>query len=79
MNKALLIGVFFAGAVAFVSCKKDRVCQCTVKTTGLVNTTVTNDTTIANSSKKDAKTKCEGYNNEVSILGNTIKTTCELK
>lgn len=59
------------GSVFFTSCKKDYTCVCTVSSSG-INTSA--ETTLKNTSKKDAKKACE-----MSTQTAGVTTTCELK
>lgn len=68
-------GILFAAT----SCKKDRVCSCDVKTTGLLTFNVTVDTTFIDVSKDEAGTKCTALNSSYADGINTVTSTCELK
>jgi hypothetical protein len=68
-------GILFAAT----SCKKDRVCSCDVVTTGIVNFSITIDTTFVDVSKDEAGTKCTALNSSYDDGLNTVKSTCELK
>jgi len=79
MKKSILFVVALAAAAAFSSCKKDRVCTCTVETTGTFNFSATVDTTFVDMSKSDAEAKCTAENSSFSAGGETATTTCELQ
>jgi hypothetical protein len=61
---SFILGALFLLTVAMTSCKKDYTCVCTV---GGISVNYT----IANTTKSDAKTKCDTY-----VSGTTV---CELK
>ncbi|MCG8575849.1 MAG: hypothetical protein MI810_13260 [Flavobacteriales bacterium] len=67
------------GLTVLASCKKDHTCECVVETSGLINSTSTVDTTLADMTKKDAEAACEGLNSSTSAFGQTVTSTCSLK
>ena len=74
MKKLILIA---AVIFAFMSCKKDRTCQCT--TTVLTDTssvTSSSEITYDHSTKRDAKNNCQ--NSYFSDNGVKVKTECKL-
>lgn len=71
MKKVLFSSALIAFAsVLLVSCKKDRVCECT--NNGQVEKVTYNDAT-----KRQAKDACTSYS--VEFGGQTYKVECELK
>ena len=69
----LIVAVIFA----FISCKKDRTCQCTTTvSTDTSSATSLSKITYNHSTKGDAESKC--YNSYSSNNGVTIKTECQL-
>ena len=81
MKKVLFIAV--VAVVSLTSCKKDRVCTCTVvSTTGTTSTTSTEVTTMYKVTKGDARRNCIGSQTATTSGSITItgdKTTCTLK
>ena len=79
MKKGLII-VAALGLLAVVSCSKDRTCTCTTTTTALGQTsTVTTDTILADMSKADAKSTCDGFDTTGDVFGVQWDSQCELK
>jgi len=79
MKKVLLMSMVFAGITAMTSCAKDRVCECTTSTTGLITLSITTDTTFVNVSKGDAETKCSALNANYDDGTNTVDVDCALQ
>ncbi len=81
MKKVILLCTVLLGIVAISSCKKDRICECTVESTGFLTLTLTVDTTFTDISKGDAETKCSALNSSVEDpeFGLNVETTCELE
>lgn len=79
MKKLVLAVAVVGGLAALTSCKKDWTCECTITTTGTVNSTTTADTVYTDMKKADAQTACDANDASVSILGESITTECELK
>lgn len=78
MKKIVILSVIIA--TAFVSCKKDYLCSCSVSTTSPSgNTSDISDTTFANASKSEAKSKCNSLDSAGSNGGFTWNTECEIK
>ncbi len=80
MKKGLLfLGSALVISLSLMSCKKDWVCSCTTTTTGMVNGTFTEDSTLVDLKKNDAETKCSSFESSGSVFGNTWDTNCALK
>ena len=79
MKKLKMIAAI--AALAFASCKKDRVCTCTETPTS--GTAVTTQTTYFDATKKDARLLCSAQatqtNYTAPVASTGSKTTCELK
>ena len=67
MKKAILFAAVIA-ASSFTSCKKDRICTCTILG-------VSSNVTYEESKKKDAKDACNELNTSAALVGGK----CELK
>lgn len=85
MKKATFF-IAAVSALSIVSCKKDRTCSCTtVNSSGSSSTTTTQDITIIDASKSDAKKACiDRTSTDTYTFGGvsttyTSTTTCELK
>lgn len=82
MKKILLIAACL-GLVTLTSCKKDRLCKCTVTYTspsGNTTTDLDQNTTYTDIKKSDAKTRCQNYTTTyVSQSGGTSTTKGECK
>ena len=80
MKKVILV-VAIAG-LAMASCKKDRICSCTVTssyTAGstTINTTTNDETTFKEVSKRTAKSAC--ISRKASDSNSSYSAVCELK
>lgn len=83
----LFKGVFFLCFVVFLSCKKDRLCECTTTETDTAGNSATSykSITYKNIKKKDAEDACKNSAFEFkSTSGSTVntgtkKTACSLK
>lgn len=69
MKKILLLGSL--GLIVFASCKKDYTCTC--KANG-----VSYSTTTINDTKKNAESKCNEGDANVTVSGITIATDCSI-
>jgi hypothetical protein len=65
----------FVVASLFSACKKEYSCKCSVKTDGNVSNEYMFN--LGNVSKKDARNKCDSYNNSYTAAGQSVVTTCE--
>ena len=75
MKKSILFSLIAVGTLSLVSCKKDRVCECTYPSSGgpsNIDKTTYNDAT-----KRQAEANCVSYT--VEDGGQIYKVTCELK
>ncbi|MFN5182986.1 MAG: hypothetical protein ACK5D5_08170 [Bacteroidota bacterium] len=81
MKKVTIFATALLG-VALISCKKDRVCECT-ETDSLTGATSTYKVTYYDSRKKDARLLCQSeasqYQELTPVAYTGDKTTCELK
>lgn len=79
MKKIVLAAVILTGSMAFMSCKKNYTCECSIDTyvNNVAISSVTTSTTIKDTKSK-AKKQCEV---EVSliILGSGTETSCKIK
>ncbi|MDX2173297.1 MAG: hypothetical protein SFY56_09265 [Bacteroidota bacterium] len=72
MKKIILLPII-AIAISFTSCKKDRICNCTVTSGSFTTTQVT---TMVKVTKKQAKANC--ISTIQSTGGITTTSTCQL-
>lgn len=77
MKKITLIAssALLLATVAFTSCKKDYTCVCSY-TDPTSNTTTSVESPLGKHTKKDAKSACEGLNNNYAMF---TGVTCKLK
>lgn len=82
MKKITFLAVA-ALAISFASCKKERVCECTVTSTnGSVTTTSTETITYTKIAKSDAKFACQKRSNTSTPSSGAVNTStwdCKLK
>lgn len=78
MKNKYILGFAVLG-LAVSACKKDRTCSCTTVTTGLINTSIVTDSTLTGMTKAEAEELCSSQNYNISIFGNTVDISCELK
>jgi hypothetical protein len=80
MKKISIIGMAMI-AIAFTSCKKDRVCECSYSSTEPGWTSENDETTYTDATKRQARTQCFSYSTEYESNGSTYTATqkCELK
>ena len=71
MKKISILSVIAIAAIAFVSCKKDRVCECS-------NGSTVQKTTLNDVSKRTAKDACTSQTFDAGN-GRQIKVDCKLK
>ena len=79
--KKIIVILASLSLMMLVSCKKDRVCECTDSSTEPGTTTQTYSYTILESNKKNAAANCFSYSYDYTSNGSTYKetTTCKLK
>lgn len=84
--KKVILPIAAIALLSFASCKKDHTCSCTsVTSDGTNSTTTTQDITIIDAKKGDAKKRCiDSKDVNTSTFGGvtityTTTTTCELK
>ena len=76
MKKLSILSIIAIIAISFTACKKDRVCECTSKTSSS-STTSTDKMTIVKATKRQAKANCVSTKSEDN--GVTYTEDCELK
>lgn len=76
MKKLSILSIIAIIAISFTACKKDRVCECTTKTSSSSSTS-TEKMTIVKATKRQAKANCVSTKEE--DKGVTTTTECELK
>lgn len=70
--------IAIAGTIFLVSCKKDRVCECTTTVTFMgISETETSKTTFTDASKRTAKDAC--VSRKIEEDGFSGKADCKLK
>ena len=69
------------GAIALISCKKDRVCECTSTSTAPGTGSSVNTTTILDVSKGTAQANCMSTQSTYTVNGTSVTntSTCKLK
>lgn len=76
MEKAISLSLIL---FCFVSCKKDRLCECVVETAA---GTIVTETTLYDVKKREARLNCIGSQTVTKTATSTttsVKTTCKLK
>jgi hypothetical protein len=71
MKKLSILSIVAVAAISLASCKKDRVCECSVG--GSVDKVTYNDAT-----KRQGKANCVSYTEE-NFNGTSTKVECKLK
>jgi hypothetical protein len=79
--KKIAIAIFAVTGLLLVSCKKDRVCECTYTSTYPGSTSETDKFTLLDIRKKDAKSLCIKTVDTYESNGTTYTSTsdCKLK
>ena len=72
MKKLNILSIIAITAIALVSCKKDRVCECSV------GSQVINKITLNETTKRTAKDACVSYTVDFG-QGSAVKIECKLK
>ena len=75
-NLLIIIGIV---ALSTVSCKKDRVCECTTTTTVPGSASETDSFTLLDVSKGTAKRACVKTTRTIGTTSYTATTDCKLK